>query len=300
MPDHPFHSTRRAGAGRSALLAASLLACAATQPAGAEGSRQLATGGASTIEGSAGGGIVPWAVISGYTTREEIGATAFATRVDTGDYTLSASGATVGLFNRVELSVAREDLDLIALGPALGLPGAHLRQNIIGAKVRLVGDVLYTKWPQISLGVQYKKQKDFTIPGLVGADDDSGVDVYLSATKVFLGGFGNFNAFINGTARLTRANETGLLGFGSTNHTGRHLNLEASTGVLLSRRFAIGAEYRQKRSNLAGLPEDAWRDVFIGWFPNRHFSVVLAWADLGTVATLRNQTGWYLSLQGAF
>jgi len=27
---------------------------------------------------------------------------------------------------------------------------------------------------------------------------------------------------------------------------------------------------------------------------------VLAYVDLGTIATLNDQTGWYLSLQGAF
>ncbi|PKI11350.1 DUF3034 domain-containing protein, partial [Shewanella sp. 11B5] len=32
----------------------------------AETSKVIATGGATTIEGSAGGGIVPWAVINGY------------------------------------------------------------------------------------------------------------------------------------------------------------------------------------------------------------------------------------------
>ena len=52
------------------------------------GGRLLATGGATMIEGSAGGGIVPWAVMSGYGTREEWGGDVFATRVDTGDYRL--------------------------------------------------------------------------------------------------------------------------------------------------------------------------------------------------------------------
>jgi Protein of unknown function (DUF3034) len=276
-----------------AVLLAPLLAQAA-------GTRQLATGGASTIEGSAGGGIVPWAAITGYATGEEIGATAFFSRVDTGDYRLDSEGAALGLFNRIELSVARQDLDLITLGPALGLPGAHLRQHVIGVKLRLFGDVIYTDWPQISLGAQFKKNRDFLIPSVVGAQDDSDVDIYLSATKVFLAGVGDFNAFINATARYTRANETGLLGFGGPGHDGRRLQAEVSGGILLSRRFAVGAEYRSKSGNLAGLPEDDWRDIFVAWFPNRHLSVVLAYVDLGTVATLQDQTGWYLSLQGAF
>jgi hypothetical protein len=276
------------------------LALAAGGAAHAAGSRQLATGGASTIEGGAGGGLVPWAAITGYGAREEIGATAFATRIDTGDYRLDVQGAAVGLFNRIELSASRQELDLVALGPALGLPGAHLRQHVIGAKVRLAGDVLYTRMPQIALGVQYKKQQDFALARALGARDDADVDVYLSATKVFLAGVGGYNAFLSGTARLTRANETGLLGFGGEGRNGRRVVLEASGGVLLSRRFAIGAEYRGKSGSLDAVRESAWRDLFVAWFPNRHVSVVVAYADLGTVATLPDQTGWYLSVQGAF
>lgn len=294
-----FHGNSRFTAGPARILAAAAL-LAASLLANAAGTRQLATGGASTIEGSAGGGIVPWAAISGYATGDEVGATAFASRVDTGDYRLDSEGVAVGLFNRVELSLARQDLDLITLGPALGLPGAHLRQHIIGVKVRLFGDVLYTDWPQVSLGAQFKHNRDFLIPKAVGARDDSDVDLYLSATKVFLAGFGDFNAFVNATARYTRANETGLLGFGAPGRNGRRLQAEVSGGVLLSRHFAIGAEYRRKSGSLAGLPEDDWRDIFVAWFPNRHLSVVLAYVDLGTVATLDDQTGWYLSLQGAF
>lgn len=297
MRNESFCRACRALARRAGVLALLLFASGLAQAAG---TRQLATGGASTIEGSAGGGIVPWAAITGYSTGDEIGATAFLSRVDTGDYSLDSAGAALGLFNRIELSVARQDLDLITLGPALGLPGAHLRQHILGVKVRLFGDVLYTDWPQVSLGLQYKDNRDFLIPGVVGATDDSDVDLYLSATKVFLAGVGNFNAFVNGTVRYTRANETGLLGFGGPGRNGRRLQGEFSGGVLLSRRFAVGAEYRMKSGNLAGLPEDDWRDVFVAWFPNRHVSVVLAYVDLGTIATLNDQTGWYLSLQGAF
>ncbi|HEX5694034.1 MAG TPA: DUF3034 family protein, partial [Arenimonas sp.] len=32
-------------------------------------------------------------------------------------------------------------------------------------------------------------------------------------------------------------------------------------------------------------------------FPNKHVAVVAAWADLGDIATLRDQRGAYLSLQ---
>ena len=41
-------------------------------------------------------------------------------------------------------------------------------------------------------------------------------------------------------------------------------------------------------------------DVFVGYFPNKHVSFVLAYARLGEIATLANQNGTYLSVQGSF
>ena len=280
--------------------AVTLVICCLSAGSHAAGSGQLATGGASMFEGAAGGGISPWAVLNGYATREEISATGFYTALDTEDYELAVYGASVNFYNRVELSAAKQTLDLLTLGPALGLPGAELEQDVFGIKVRLAGDVVYTAMPQISVGVQYKKNTAFTIPGLVGAEDDSGTDIYLSAAKLFLGGAGGYNLFVNGTLRYTEANETGLLGFGGPGDSDHELNLEAAVGILFNRRFVVGAEYRQKSGNLPDLPEDDWFDVFVGWFPNRNVSVVAAYVDFGEITTLKDQTGWYLSVEGTF
>ena len=67
----------------------------------------LLTGGVSQIEGAAGGGLTPWAVIGGYGTQDQIGANAFYTRVNVQDYHLDDAGVLVGIDNRVELSVAQ-------------------------------------------------------------------------------------------------------------------------------------------------------------------------------------------------
>ncbi|HKF96120.1 MAG TPA: DUF3034 family protein [Gammaproteobacteria bacterium] len=48
----------------------------------------MATGGATEIEGVAGGGLVPWAVLAGCVTGDEYGGTLAITHADTGDYTL--------------------------------------------------------------------------------------------------------------------------------------------------------------------------------------------------------------------
>ena len=170
---------------RAAALALALslaLPCAASAGDG----RLLATGGATQVEGSAGGGIVPWAVLSGYGTAGQHGGTAFATRVDTGDYALTSYGAAYAWDNRLELSYARQRFDLGELQRRLSLPTGRFDAEVIGAKLRLGGDLVYTTMPQVALGVQYKRQLDFAIPRAVGARDDRGIDVYLSASKLFL------------------------------------------------------------------------------------------------------------------
>ena len=78
---------------RHAAALAVALSLALPGVASAGDGRLLATGGATQVEGSAGGGIVPWAVLSGYGTAGQHGGTAFATRVDTGDYALTSYGA---------------------------------------------------------------------------------------------------------------------------------------------------------------------------------------------------------------
>lgn len=259
--------------------------------------RLLATSGASSLEGSAGGGIVPWAVIAGYGTEDQWGAAAHLTLVDSGDYRLRSAGASLGWCNRLEVGVAQQRFALPTLADTLSLPVREFRQDIIHAKLRLTGDLVYTPWPQVSIGLQHKIQRDFLVPSLVGARDDRGTDLYLSASKLFLHAAGGRNVLVNTTLRRTHANQTGLLGFGGDLRNSPSLVAEASVAVLLNPRWAIGVEYRQKPNNLGFANEDDWRDVFVGWFPNKRVAIVVAWADLGDIATLENQGAAYVSLQ---
>jgi hypothetical protein len=265
--------------------------CVFAHHAGARDGRLLATGGATQIEGSAGGGIVPWAMLSGYGERGQSGGTAFATRVDSGDYALDAAGVAYAFGNRVEFSLARQRFDLGALQDALGLPMAALWQDIA---------VVYTPWPQVAVGAQHKRTRDFDLPSAVGARRDSGTDVYIAASKLFLAGAAGRHLLVNVTVRSSSANQIGLLGFGGDRRDERSWLLEASTAVLLNPRWAIGLEYRQKPDNLGFAREDDWRDAFVAWFPNKHVAVVAAVADLGSIATLDGQTAGYLSVQASF
>ncbi|WP_122875134.1 DUF3034 family protein [Pseudomonas viridiflava] len=277
-----------------------LLGCllgAATPLALADNGRLIATGGASNIEGSAGGGITPWAVITGYSEQGEWGATAFATHINLPDYNLDVAGLAVAYGNRVELSYAHQRFDISPLQHRLSLPDDNLSQDVFGVKVRLFGDLIYDSLPQVSLGVQYKHQNDFLIPSLVGAQRDSDVEGYLTASRLFMGAAFGYNVVVNGGVRYSRANETGLLGFGGDRRDTRSLLKEGSVAVLFNPRWAMGVEYRE---NLSFAGESDWADVFLGYFPNKHLSFVLAYARLGEIATLDNQNGTYLSVQGSF
>ncbi len=277
-----------------------LAACCAPSLADAEAGRLLATGGASSIEGAAGGGITPWAVLAGYGERGEWGGDVFATRVETGDYRLDVAGMAFAFDNRLELSLARQRFDLGTLARDLSLPENSLSQDIFGVKVRLFGDLIYDRLPQVSLGLQHKRQKDFLIPSLIGAQRDEDTEGYVTASRLILGGAFGYNLLLNGGVRYSRANELGLLGFGGDRRDSRSLLKEGSAAVLFNPRWAFGIEYREKPDNLSFAGESDWADVFLGYFPNQRLAVVLAYARLGEIATLDNQDGAYLSVQGSF
>ena len=276
------------------------LACCLPLLACAGQGRLLATGGATSLEGAAGGGITPWAVLAGYGERGEWGGDVFATRVETGDYRLEVAGAAVAYGNRLELSFARQRFDLGTLARDLSLPENSLSQDIFGAKWRLFGDLVYDRLPQVSLGVQYKRQKDFLIPSLIGAQRDEDAEAYLTASRLVLGGAFGYNLLLNGGVRYSRANELGLLGFGGDRRDSRSLLKEGSVAVLFNPRWAVGVEYREKPDNLSFAGESDWADLFVGYFPSKRLALVLAYARLGEIATLRNQDGVYLSVQGSF
>ncbi|MFG6462312.1 DUF3034 family protein [Roseateles sp. DXS20W] len=290
------------------LLAALLAAPAFAQP----GSKLLLTGGVSSIDGAAGGGLTPWALTGSYATAGEVGGTAFVTRASTGDYGLWTYGAALSVHDRVEFSVARQDLDTRDNLAPLGLPGLHLKQDIVAAKLRLAGDAVLdsdTLMPQLAIGIEHKRTHAGalgpTLFGPLGAKA-SGTDFYVSATKLLLAE----GVLVNLTLRATKANQNGLLGFGGAQGRGMRLQPELSIAKLLSSQLAVGVEFRAKPDNLhdsvlgaGALAEDDWKDVFIAWAPSKRVSVTAAWVDLGHIAPAvqpRRQTGAYLSAQFAF
>ena len=253
----------------------------------------------SNIEGAAGGGIASWAVITGYETRDGIGANVHATGIQLKDFQFRSWGVAAGFYDRLEFSFAHQEFDTQGTGAKLGLGrGFTFDQDVYGAKLKVLGDAVYNQdsWiPQVAVGAQVKRADQGAVIGLLGGRDSSGVDWYVAATKVYL----DQSLVLNGTVRATKANQTGLLGFGGPNDNGYHAKFEGSAALLLSKRFAIGAEYRTKPSNL-GLKEDGWADVFAAYAINKSLSVTAAYVDLGEIATFKHQNGVYLSLQAGF
>lgn len=289
----------------AALLASTFASADDTVTAMPDMGKLLATGGVSSVEGAGGGGITPWALIAGYGTRDSFGANVHYTDLSTQDFRLDTYGAAVGIMDRVELSVAKQDFKSTK-GP---LNGLDIKQEIYGIKVKLIGDAVYDQnsWlPQIAIGAEYKDNKGLS--GLInapitalGAKRTSGTDYYVSATKIFL----DQSILANVTIRDTNANQMGLLGFGGDLNNSHKMEFEGSLAYLIDKNWVLGTEYRDKPHNLAADNEKAYYDVFLAWFPTKNFSVTLAYANLGSIAAPEtknnsNQTGAYLSLQAGF
>lgn len=259
----------------------------------------LLTGGVSQVEGAAGGGLTPWAVIGGYGTRDQVGAGAFYTHVDVDDFSLDSYGVMVGLYDRLELSLAQQSFNTRDVGTELGLgQDFRINQNIYGAKLRLFGDAVLDQdtWvPQVALGVQHKRNDRGELVQALGAQDHTGTDYYLSATKLFL----SQSLLLNTTLRYTKANQFGILGFGGDRDSGYSLQPEFSVAYLVTRNVAIGAEYRTKPNNLNVAEEEDAYDVFVAWAPTKHVSLTAAYVHLGNVV-VGDQSGVYGSVQFSF
>lgn len=291
------------------------------QHAHADTGKLRLTGGVSSVDGAAGGGISPWALIGTNATRGETGISVHASALNTEDYQWRGYGVTVATDNRLELSLAQQDFDatpaakLNALGFNIA-PSQHLVMNTLGLKWRVAGEAILdsdTAMPQIALGVLYKDTNAGSIKPVLdflGAKTQ-GTEAYVSASKLLL----QHGVLLNGTLRYTNANQGGLLGFGASAPGTNEATLvpEVSAAWLLSRNLAIGAEMRWMPNNLEalgraaglsdGLAADRWQDVFVAWAPNKNLSMTAAYADLGRivpgVTNNKKQSGLYLSVQFA-
>ena len=314
---HPIAQspTPKRTALRLTLIASMLAAVYGT--ATADTGKLLLTGGVSTVEGTAGGGISPWAVIGSNATAGEYGISTNASRLNTQDFDLTTYGLAVGINERVELSYSEQDLNA---GSTFGVvstvvptisPGQHLKMDVFGLKVRLAGDAVLDSdslMPQVSAGVLYKSTSAGSYIGVLNAlgAKTTGTDAYVAATKLFLAN----SVLVNATLRMTEANQGGLLGFGANGEQKYQVVPEISIAYLLRKDLAVGGEYRVMPNNFQNsiapgyLHSDDWQDLFVAWAPSKHFSLTAAYVNLGQVVPVANsfhkQDGLYVSAQVAF
>ncbi len=246
----------------------------------------LATPGVSMTDGAGGGGITPWAVITGYETRDGINANVHYTYVNLPNYSLNSLGAAVGFYDRVELSYAYDILptgstfntiglvsnavggllDSPTLGPVLNGLGLNkgnqlaggvepwnttIKMHVVGAKVRLIGEAIYDSdnlIPQVSVGGFYKWNQNKVLLETLQAGKSKDWEAYVSATKIFF----PLSTLVNVTARYTGANQTGLTGFGGPDGDHKKVRMEASLAYLLKKDTAIGVEFQQHGHNQDG------------------------------------------------
>lgn len=113
----------------------------------ATGGKLLGSSGVMSIEGAAGGGLIPWASLGAYATQDDIAFGLVSSEVHVDDYDMRVHGALVNFHDRVEVSFAHQNFYVDGLAQAV-------RQDIAGVKVRLFGDLIYGQYPVLSLGVQ--------------------------------------------------------------------------------------------------------------------------------------------------
>jgi hypothetical protein len=278
---------------------------------GGDEGKFLLTAGFSNFDGAGGGGLVPLALISGYGSSASWGANAHFTSIQLRDFKLRGYGAAVGVFDRVEFSYARQELDVTGTA----LDGLGVAQDIFGLKVKVLGNAVYLQdsWiPQVAAGVEYKKNdgiahaanvglRGVVNPTQLGARAEHAPDYYLCATKVLLAQ----SLVVNAVLRYTKANQFGLLGFGGDRHRGYSLQPEGTLAYLLNRKFALGAEYQSRPHNLSIDDEGSAWTLFGAWTPTKNISLVAAYLNVGSVlgpatGVTRHQDGPYLSVQVGF
>ncbi|MFC0588937.1 DUF3034 family protein [Novosphingobium aquiterrae] len=285
-----------------AAIALGAMGLATSASAGPEriGGKLPLTGGISTVEGSAGGGLATWALIAGDETEDGNGGAAQLTQVELPDFGLTVVSGSIGIRNRVELSVAHQIFNTRKAGAALGLGRSYtLGQDVFGVKVRVIGDAVWDQdklLPQISVGLQHKRANRGALIRALGGKSSNGTDFYVSATKIVL----PLSMLVNGTARWTNANQFGLLGFGGDIRSGRSLQFEGSAALLATPKMALGIEFRTKPDNLGFAREDASLDLFAVAAIGHHLTATAAFVDLGDIATFRRQRGLFVALQGSF
>lgn len=253
------------------------------------------------IDGQAGGGLVPWALLSS-------GPTVAITNLSTSNLNINSLAVNTSFANRVEVSYARNMLNVS--GSTLGGNNTDNVDNL-GLKVKLndMGDSM----PQFAVGLVYKRASgplaDYLNTAL--GTNKTGTDVYAAASKIV--NIGGKNVLLNGVLRASKANQLGLLGFGggttAGSKTSYSIKPEVSAEVFAADNVIFGAEYRAQPSNGVTatdtvLHQNSAYDFNVVYVASKNFTLTAAYVSLGQVApgviNANRQNGMFLQGQVNF
>ena len=251
------------------------------------------------IDGQAGGGLVPWALLSS-------GPTVAITNLNTPNLNINSLAVNTSFSNMVEVSYARNMLNVS--GSALGANNTDSVDNL-GLKVKLndMGSM-----PQFAVGLVYKSASGPLADLLKTAYGikKSSTDVYAAASKIVT--IGGKNVLLNGVLRASKANQLGLLGFGGGNtpgyKTGYSIKPELSAELFASSNVIFGAEYRAQPDNGTGantlLHQNAAYDFNVVYVASKNFTLTAAYVSLVQVAPAvingNKQNGLFVQAQVNF
>lgn len=261
------------------------------------------------VEGSAGGGLVPMALM------HPQGPLFSYTNLTTQDFGIQSVAIGGAISDRAEVSFGHL-MTTVPASYAAFYTDNRVTVNTLGLKVKVLD--MSDSAPQVVVGLQAKSSSGSLLDTLQAAgaiSGKSGTDVYAAATKVVtIGGKG---VVLNGVLRATKANQMGILGFGggtaAGGKTGYSLNPELSAGVFLADNVILGGEYRVKPNNISstvaglGVKEDGAYSLCMVYIVNKNMAITAAYVNLGqvgaskaAVAGAARQDGMYLQLQSNF
>ena len=261
-----------------------LPAAAATQP--------FSGGLPGQIEGAADGVLTPGPQLAG--DGEAVGGTVAINHARLTDAHFTTLAANIVLDDRLELSAAQANLGFGSSDDA--------RQNVFAARVRVLGSADSPLGPAASVGISHRRQRDFGLERSLGASQPARRNDWDTMLTVGTGQqLGPAQALLlHATARYTRANAGGLLGFGGDRDDSHRLQLEAAFHASVSPRLTLGTEYRQQPDYLPEDLGDAWWTAYLGYATSATVHVTAGWQDQGRLGGAPRQRGPFIALRGRY
>jgi hypothetical protein len=190
-------------------------------------------------------------------------------------------------------------------------PQNHVKMHTFGARVLLINEGQWgcTWVPAVTAGVRYKHNDSIwninrdlggACETLVGVDDNDGIDVTLTASKMFVGILPR-PFILSAGVRSTEAAQIGLLGFSGD----RDIVFEGNAVFFLTDRLLLAGEFRQKPDDLGRVgscmgAEHDWWTVCLGYIVTNQLTAAAGFGNFGNIANHEEDQVWAAQLKWEF